>query len=230
LHQVFQNTKYNSSGRQDLFSEYFQNTRLTDVLTELVIPAVKNDGRETYYFNRHDCRANIHYNYFLREVLMCTTAAPTYFDRYVLGESHFVDGGVQMNNPASAAYNACIRYGIDSKDIFMLSLGTGDFVPDPLHPGATRHLLFYLSHHTEILKMILDGPRYNIDGLMRSLLQEKYQRWQVWFDKPIELDNTEASSIKLLFEHARAHFEEMDAYDNEKRLGLLLDRLRGDVY
>ncbi|CAF1955801.1 unnamed protein product [Rotaria magnacalcarata] len=230
LWQFCQDVKYTDSGRQDLFSEYFGNMRLSHALTDLVIPAVKSDGRQTHLFNRHNCRANNHHDHFLREVLMCTTAAPTYFRPYILGDSHFVDGGVQMNNPASAAYNECIRYRIESKDIFMLSLGTGDFVPDPLHPGSNRHLLFYLSHRKEIMNMILDGPQYNFDVLMMSLLKEKYQRWQVWFDKPIELDNTDASSIELLFEQARAHFEEIDAYDNGKRLGLLIDRLRGDAH
>ncbi|CAF1032617.1 unnamed protein product [Adineta steineri] len=229
-YRVSQDVKYTDSGRQDLFSSYFGNIRLSHVLTELVIPAVKSDGRETYLFNRRDSRDNTHRDRFLREVLMCTTAAPTYFKPYVLGDSYFVDGGVQMNNPAAAAYKECIRYGIESKNMFMLSLGTGDFVPNPLHPGASRHLLFYLSHRKEILNMILDGPQYNIDVQMASLLEEKYQRWQVWFDKPIELDNTEKSSIEWLFESARAHFEEIDAYDNGKRLGLLLDRLRGDMH
>ena len=135
-----------------------------------------------------------------------------------------------MNNPSMAAYNECIRYGIASKDMFLLSLGTGDFVPDPLDSGASRHLLFYLNHSTEILNMVLDGPQYNIDVHMMSLLKEKYHRWQVWFDKPIELDNTEKASIETLFEYARAHFEEMEAYDNGKRLGLVLDRLRGDTH
>ncbi|CAF3576080.1 unnamed protein product [Rotaria socialis] len=230
LWQFCQDVKYTDSGRQDLFSEYFGNMRLSHALTDLVIPAVKSDGRQTHLFNRHNCRANTHRDHFLREVLMCTTAAPTYFRPYILGDSHFVDGGVQMNNPASAAYNECIRYGIESKDIFILSLGTGDFVPDPLHPGSNRHLLFYLSHRKEIMNIILDGPQYNLDVFMMSLLKEKYQRWQVWFDKPIELDNTDASSIESLFEQARAHFEEIDAYDNGERLGLLIDRLRGDAH
>ncbi|CAF3024201.1 unnamed protein product [Rotaria sp. Silwood2] len=229
--QLWQDVKYTDSGRTDLFARYFENMRVSSVLTELVIPAVKSDGRETYLFNRHDCRASTQHNYFLREVLMCTTAAPTYFKPYVLDESHYVDGGVQMNNPVIAAYNECIRYGVAHENIFILSLGTGDYVPDPLHPGAERHLLFYVTHHKEILNMILDGPQYNVDVHMMSLMgKEKYQRWQVWFDKPIELDDIEPPSIELLFENARAYFEEMDAYDNDKRLGLLLDRLRGDVH
>jgi len=46
----------------------------------------------------------------------------------------------------------------------------------------------------------------------------------------MELDNIEWSSMELLLEYARAHFQEMDDYDNEKSLGLSADRLRGDIH
>jgi hypothetical protein len=136
-----------------------------------------------------------------------------------------------MNNPTMAAYSEAIRYGKSKDDIFILSLGTGDYVPDPLHPEAQRHLLFYAAHQQEVLNIIFDGPQYNLDVHMLSVIdKDKYQRWQVWFEQPIALDSTDDSVIQLLFDNARAFFEEMEAYDNDKRLGLLLDRLRGDVH
>lgn len=230
--QVSQEAKYVAEGRHNLFKHYFDDTYLTSVLTDLVIPAVKNDSSSsTHLFNKYDCLQSTAIDQQIHDVLMCTTAAPTYFNPYKLGDSQYVDGGVQMNNPVMAAYSEAIRYGKSKDDIFILSLGTGDYVPDPLHPDAQRHLLFYAKHQQEILNIIFDGPQYNLDIHMQSIVdKDKYQRWQVWFEEPIALDTIEESAIQLLFDNARAFFEEMEAYDNDKRLGLLLDRLKGDVY
>jgi predicted acylesterase/phospholipase RssA len=227
-----QEAKYVAEARHTLFKHYFDDTYLTSVLTDLVIPAVKNNGsRLTHLFNKYDCIRSTAINQRIHDVLMCTTAAPTYFSPYKLGDSQYVDGGVQMNNPTMAAYSEAIRYGKSKDDIFILSLGTGDYVPDPLHPEAQRHLLFYAAHQQEVLNIIFDGPQYNLDVHMLSVIdKDKYQRWQVWFEQPIALDSTDDSVIQLLFDNARAFFEEMEAYDNDKRLGLLLDRLRGDVH
>jgi predicted acylesterase/phospholipase RssA len=226
-----QEAKYVAEARHTLFKHYFDHTYLTSVLTDLVIPAVKDGSRSTHLFNKYDCIRSTAIDQQIHDVLMCTTAAPTYFSPYKLGGSQYVDGGVQMNNPTMAAYFEAIRYGKSNDDIFILSLGTGDYVPDPLHPDAQRHLLFYAAHQQEVLNIILDGPQHNLDVHMLSVIDSnKYQRWQVWFEEPIALDSTEESVIQLLFDNARAFFEEMEAYDNDKRLGLLLDRLRGDVH
>ncbi|CAF1573799.1 unnamed protein product [Adineta ricciae] len=226
-----QEAKYVDDGRQKLFGRYFDHTLLSQVLTELVIPAVKNDTKLTHLFNRYDCRYNHAQDYELQDILMCTSAAPTYFPSYKMDNCSYIDGGVQMNNPAMGAYDEAIRYGKSKDKIFILSLGTGDYVPNPLHPNASRHLLFYAMHSQQILNIVFDGPQYNMDVHMLSVLnKEKYQRWQLWFEEPIELDAKDELSIEVLFDSARAYFEEMEEYDNDKRLGLLLDRLKGDAH
>ncbi|UJR12180.1 hypothetical protein I4U23_016357 [Adineta vaga] len=226
-----QEAKYIDDGRKNLFGEYFDHTLLSQVLTELVIPTVKTDKQITHLFNRYDCRHSHARDYELQDILMCTTAAPTYFSSYHLDNCQYIDGGVQMNNPVMAAYDEAIRYGKSKEDIFILSLGTGDYVPNPLHPNANRHLLFYAMNVQQVLNIICDGPQYNMDVHMLSVLnKEKYQRWQLWFEEPIELDAYKEPFIEILFDKARAFFEEMEGYDNDKRLGLLLDRLKDDAH
>ncbi|CAF1199016.1 unnamed protein product [Didymodactylos carnosus] len=62
------------------------------------------------------------------DILMCTTAAPTYFPGYRLKNSVYVD--VQTNNPAMIAYNHTLNLypNCDRNRIRLLSLGTSDYV------------------------------------------------------------------------------------------------------
>jgi hypothetical protein len=159
---------------------------------------------------------------------MCTTTAPTYFPSYQLDNHIFVDGGVQANNPAMIAYAEAYRNDINRDNIFILSLGTCDYVPDPLHPNAHRNLLFWLKNNDNVLKVIFDGPQNNIDSQLSHILgSEKYHRWQIWLEEPIVLDDIRKETLDNLMELARAHFEEMDSSDSDNRLGKLIERLKG---
>ncbi|CAF1552377.1 unnamed protein product [Adineta steineri] len=168
-----QEAKYIDDSRQKLFGKYFDHTLLSQVLSELVIPTVKNDKQLTHLFNRYDCRNNHAKDYQLQDILMCTTTAPTYFQPYKMDDCQYIDGGVQMNNPVMAAYDEAIRYGQSKDNLFILSLGTGDYVPNPLHPNASRHLLFYAMNTQSVLNIIFDGPQYNMDAHMLSVLDKK---------------------------------------------------------
>jgi hypothetical protein len=224
-------SKYTAQGKQAVFSQYFGETKLSEALTELVIPAVHNKKTHgTHLFTHKDT----HYQFY--DALMATTAAPTYFPPYRLGNSIFVDGGVQANNPSQAAYSEALHAGIAQENIFLLSLGTGDYVPDPLNPDSHRDLLFYGKNKDQVLKIIFDGPQNNQDVHMSTMLGKNYQRWQMWFDEPIGLDDILPETTAQLIDCGRACFEEMEAADNDQRLGLLLERLthdkwqRGSIY
>lgn len=220
--------KYTDKGRKSLFDLYFDNIKLSQSLTDLVITAVQSGKSTTDIFRRSESLADSRKNYKLTDILMCTTAAPTYFPPYKLDNLAYVDGGVQANNPAMIAYSEACRNHVNRENMFVLSLGTGDYVPDPLNPNANRNLLFWLAKKDSILKVIFDGPQNNIDYQLNIILgSEKYHRWQVWFDEPIVLDDIRKETLDNLIELARAHFEEMDVCDGNGRLGKLIERLRG---
>ena len=109
----------------------------------------------------------------------------------------------------------------DRKRIRLLSLGTGDFVLDPLNPDATRNLLFWARNNQSVIKVLMDGPQNNIDLHLNSTLGDNYYRWQVWLEDPIELDDIADASINRLIDLAHGYLEEMEAYDNRQRLGRL---------
>ena len=126
--------KYTDIGRKTVFDEYFGSLQINDSLTNLIIPAYNESmGNQTHLFNRKDNQTFV-------DVLMATTAAPTFFPSYEIKEMGvFVDGGVNLNNPSMSAYTDSVKnFNIDSKNTFVLSLGTGSCIPDPLNPDLYR--------------------------------------------------------------------------------------------
>ncbi|CAF1650590.1 unnamed protein product [Rotaria magnacalcarata] len=220
--------KYMDTGRQALFQEYFGDATLSDSMSELVIPAVKNEGNVTDQFTRRASKQDPTNNFRLTDVLMCTTAAPTYFPAYRFNNTVYVDGGVQANNPAMIAYDHTLNSyrNCDRNRIRILSLGTGDFVSDPLNPEANRNLLFWARNHQSVFKILMDGPQNNIDLHLNSVLSDNYYRWQIWLENPIELDDKQDTTIDRLIDLAHGHLEEMEAYDNRHRLGCVIENLR----
>jgi tetratricopeptide (TPR) repeat protein len=233
IYQVLSHSpKYSDSGRRTLFELYFGKTLFSKSLTDLVIPTVKSGTNGSVIFSSRDIGKDpLTRNFTMKDVLMCTTAAPTFFPPHSLGNTLYIDGGVQANNPTMIAYVKAIKdYEIPRDDIFTWSLGTGDYVPNELDPAANRDLLFWIANREEIPKVIFDGPMNNIDQQMYGLLNEgRYNRWQVWLEDRVALDDYNEKTLELLFDIAKEHYEVLDAYDDSRRLGVVIERLRGEI-
>ncbi|CAG8514991.1 526_t:CDS:2, partial [Gigaspora rosea] len=200
---LFAATKYTNEGRSLIFNKYFGKTRLNQALTDLVIPAVNEDTIQSHLFTCYNTDDTIY------DILMATTASPNFFPSYkIRNKGTFIDGGVNLNNPASAAY---FESG-ETRKVTMLSLGTGNYIPDPLHPEMFCDKLFWSKN--------LYYNEFNVDNSMYSILENRYQRWQVLLDKPVELDD--CKSISHLLELGHQYIEELDASD-ENSLNVLVE-------
>lgn len=222
-----QSSRYSRTGRERIFNRYFCGALLCNSLTDIVVPVVQADHIRTHLFTRYDSRnGNIRPTPIV-DILMSTTAAPTYFRPHTYDYAAYVDGGVQMNNPTAAAYSEALRYGNHSENIFVLSLGTGDYVHDRLYrPTANRNSLFWLRNSKIILKNLFDIAQNNVDYQMNSILRpNNYRRWQVWFEDEILLDDYSTETRELLEDYAYTFLEELEARDDDKRWGVIIERL-----
>ncbi|PKK70516.1 hypothetical protein RhiirC2_829957 [Rhizophagus irregularis] len=201
--------RYTDKDRNSLFFNHFGNVRLNKALTELVIPAVdENNLTRTHLFTRYDDRPGYSNDTFF-DTLMATTAAPTFFPPYeIKGRGFFIDGALHLNNPAMAAYEKAIQYNVAKEKISVLSLGTGGYMPGPLNPDLHRGNLFWAQN---LHKVVLPQQKGNTDRSMYSLLGNHYQRWQVWFEEKISLDDYK--SVPYLLELGHQYIEELDASD-----------------
>jgi predicted acylesterase/phospholipase RssA len=220
-------SKYTDEGRKGLCKEYCGDTKLSEALTDLLITSASSSSITTELFRRSEGLTNPKMDHKIIDVLMCTSAAPTYFPAYRFNDTIHVDGGVQANNPAMLAYSDACSRQISHERICLVSLGTGDFVLEPLNPDKKRHLLFWLTHISGVMKVIFDGPQNNISAQLSNILEsDKYHRWQTLLPRPIKLDAIKKETLDFLKEHARAYFDEMEASDSSHRLGKLIERLK----
>ncbi|MEO6882897.1 MAG: patatin-like phospholipase family protein [Bacteroidia bacterium] len=130
--------KYPAKTLEKLLLTYLQDVKLSQLLRPCIITSYDIFNRNTHFFTQHDAKAKPGYDYFLRDVARATSAAPTYFEPALVKSMSevsypLIDGGVFANNPALCAY-AEVRQifkkensekGITAKDMFMLSIGTG---------------------------------------------------------------------------------------------------------
>lgn len=56
------------------------------------------------------------------DVVLASSAAPTYFDPYVLGEDCFVDGGMACNNPSMCVISEAIRLGATFENLYNVNI------------------------------------------------------------------------------------------------------------
>jgi len=213
-------TKYTHKGLQSLFEEKFGTTRLSETLTDLLIPAaLENHLSETYYFDRREAKEDPFKDDTLVNVLRATTASPSFLPSYsIKGKGFFLDGGVHLNNSSEAAYRKAVGYGVPKEKIFVLSMGTGSYIPDPLNPDLYRGQLFWARNFHKVALAAQEG---NTDIAMYERLQKNYRRWQAWLGDPIALDAHAEADISNLIEIGRQHIEELYASDDNTMNNLL---------
>jgi predicted acylesterase/phospholipase RssA len=100
---------YNVEKFEQILAEKFGDTRLKEVLTDVLVTTYAPQHEKPFYFSSRLAKEDEDENFLLREIARSTSAAPTFFkpsNVQYQGENKiaFVDGGVFANNPAVLAY------------------------------------------------------------------------------------------------------------------------------
>ncbi|KAI3821129.1 hypothetical protein L1987_08686 [Smallanthus sonchifolius] len=138
--------KYNGKYLRELITEKLGNTRLSDTLTNVVIPTFDIQHQQPNIFSTFEAEINPCYNAQLSDICISTSAAPTYFPPYyfkntdAVGNDHefnLIDGGVAANNPMLVAISEVTKQvsrespeffpvsPMDCGRFLMISVGTG---------------------------------------------------------------------------------------------------------
>lgn len=118
---------YESSKLEKVLKDIFGNTKLGDISTPLLIPStdIGNGGVHVFKSNysTHFTRDN---NVLVRDAVIASCSAPTFFDPVKVEEYALADGGLWANNPSLCAFvDAQKRLKYKPDQIRILSLGTG---------------------------------------------------------------------------------------------------------
>ena len=167
--------KYPPDGADGVFTNLYGELRLTDTLTQVMFPSFELEMGVPYFFKSSDAKKDPTKNFLLRQAVMATTAAPTYFKPYVIESSDltllkhlvFVDGGVVANNPAMCAYVEAKSMFPDAEEYMLVSIGTGNFAAKQLYEDSKRWGAAQWVN--PLLKILLTGAIDTVDHQLKVL-------------------------------------------------------------
>ena len=123
---------YSNHGLKTALEDICQDTHMSQMLNEILITTTATSPTVAYVeFTRKKARSDsLVWDQKVSDVVMCSTAAPTYFPDYKLQmdrqEITFIDGGISSNSPILAGISEAISlFGINSGPYCVLSIGTG---------------------------------------------------------------------------------------------------------
>lgn len=119
-------SSYRSDRLRDALHGYFDPlTTLENCKCQLLVPAICLQNFRPTIFNSS---IPAHKGLRLVDVLLASTAAPTYFQPHHIEDTgaDYIDGGIACNNPALEAVKEGIEMGFATTDISLLSVGTGE--------------------------------------------------------------------------------------------------------
>lgn len=204
--------QYGATGIESALADVFEDARLSDCTTDLLIPAYDIEARSPVLFKSAKA-GDVRRDFFLRDVARATSAAPTYFPpariKSMAGETiTAVDGGLYANNPATCALaqvaKAARMYGA-----VMVSLGTGSREQPYIYNKARRWGLARWAR--PLLDCMFDGQSDTAGHQCQALLREQYFRLQPALPGDLPMDDASPEAISTLTAVARGLIAEQDA-------------------
>jgi len=118
---------YDSLYLSEVLSDILGDIKLGEVSIPLLLPATDIGCGDVHVFKSSYFQDFTRDKYMLvRDAVVASCSAPTYFDPKRVGEYLLADGGLWANDPSLASIiDAKYRLNIDLKDIRVFSLGTG---------------------------------------------------------------------------------------------------------
>jgi len=195
-------SKYQAEALRSALVDELGDRTLGEARTRVVVPSVNLTAGQTKVFKTPHLPGLFEDRHLSAvEVILATTAAPTYFPHATIGQADYSDGGLWANNPSMVALveaglvrKLCQRPGIDRDfalpDIHLLSLGAGSvrYHYDP--PAGGAGLGWWGPRLYEVLSI---SQAQGVDFQARHVLgKDRYHRIDFLpDDKTWSLDDTE---------------------------------------
>lgn len=126
-------SKYSNDILKVIISKHIPATLLSDVETPLILTASEITTSEMHFFRSYDVnqenRGKSNPEIHLRDAVVASCAAPTFFAPKLVSNLYLADGGLWANNPSIAALaEAKTVFQKDVSQVRILSIGTGHSV------------------------------------------------------------------------------------------------------
>jgi len=183
---------YDAQYLENCLIEVFQDKRLGDIKKPLLIPSTDIGNGCVHVlksgYSKDFTRDN---KVLVKDAVLASCSAPTYFDPHRLDEYLLADGGLWANNPALAAViDAQKRLGIAQDDLQILSIGTGHsktvYGTNALHKWG----LVNGWKHKEFISFILSLQSQSAQNYLNLMLRPgQIKRIDFESDVPLPLDD-----------------------------------------
>jgi predicted acylesterase/phospholipase RssA len=190
-------SRYRRKSLQAIVTEVIGNTKLGEIDQPLIIPATDvGNGCVHVFKSSYDEEFVRDNNVLLRDAILASCAAPTYFDPIKVDKYLLADGGVWANCPAMVAViDAKKRLGVKLDDIQVLSIGTG--ISNQYYdqsPGRLKSLIGWgfatRWGRGKFIDMILNLQSQTANSMVGLLLRpEQVLRINFDSDTPMPLDD-----------------------------------------
>lgn len=111
--------KYRSENLLSIVKTILPDKPLSSAKIPVAVASVCTNGARPKLFRNYggeDARSH--------DAAMATSAAPTFFDPYQIGNDFYVDGGIIANNPDVIGFMEAVgKFGVDPRDIVIVSIG-----------------------------------------------------------------------------------------------------------
>ncbi len=200
--------KYSNNPIEKVLDDYFGEQKLSDTITDVLIPAYEIERRVSWFFKTTKAKVNPTDDFLLKDVGRSTSAAPTYFPpAKILNPADkndyfsFVDGGTYANNPAMCAFVEAQQMYPEATEFHLVSLGTGTRTTRIAHEQAETWGLAQWAQ--PILDIVFDGiddsVDYQLKTLMKGMKLSRYDRLQIKLDKVNQrMDDASPKNIRDL--------------------------------
>lgn len=201
--------KYTNKSLKKLLERYFGDTTLGELKKPCLLAAYDTTKRAAVFFNTVSSRKDQKRNYLLRDAILASTAAPTYFAPSCLRVKKqcyncLIDGGVVANNPALCALIESLKLpkceGIH--ETLLLSVGNVNNPKSYYYDEVKRWGLFHWAK--PILDILMDGSEQTVDYQLRRIYksinrpQDYYRMQWTTEDEVPGMDNVSQDAIEQL--------------------------------
>ena len=212
--------KYSQEGIEKVLNTYFEDDKLGDSKTNILIPSYDIEKREPVFFKSWKAEWK---NIPIQLISRATSAAPTYFEPASFDingtKRALIDGGVFINNPAMSAYIEAKKLFPQENEFLVVSIGTGELTRTiPYQDAKNWGKIEWLS---PLLSCMFDGVSDAVNYQLTELLEEKYIRLQTKLTTASDdMDNASKSNLDALRKEANHLIENQK--ENIKTLCRLL--------
>lgn len=143
--------KYSEKALEKYLDKYFGNTKIKELNNHVIIPTVDLKTSQAYFFSNiksDDYKTD----YYVKDVLRCTSAAPTYFKPKQTANIVGIDGGMVANDTAICSISKLQKYeNVNIKDICVINIGSGSVCPKMKDLSSTWTILNWATSITNIM-------------------------------------------------------------------------------